>query len=102
MNIHIRYCLILGYGHLEVILSTKSWCNSDKVINKFDARTQQVSVDSEKIVLSVPNTETLPQTLDKIENQKKKLGVTGISVSLITLEEVFLKYVTFKVHSVIV
>ncbi|XP_076395704.1 phospholipid-transporting ATPase ABCA3 isoform X2 [Megachile rotundata] len=82
-----------GYGHLEVTLSTKSWCNSEKVINKFDARTQQISVDSEKIVLSVPNTETLPQILDKVENQKKKLGVTGISVSLITLEEVFLKVI---------
>nr|XP_034183985.1 retinal-specific phospholipid-transporting ATPase ABCA4-like [Osmia lignaria] len=82
-----------GYGHLEVTLSTKSWCNSEKVINKFDARTQQINVDSEKIVLSVPNTDTLPQILDKIENQKKKLGVTGISVSLITLEEVFLKVI---------
>ncbi|XP_076622006.1 phospholipid-transporting ATPase ABCA3 [Colletes latitarsis] len=82
-----------GYGHIEVTLSTKSWCNSDKVINKFDPRTQQVSVDSEKIVLSVPNSETLPQSLDKVENQKKKLGITGISVSLITLEEVFLKVI---------
>ncbi|XP_053973007.1 retinal-specific phospholipid-transporting ATPase ABCA4-like isoform X1 [Hylaeus volcanicus] len=82
-----------GYGHIEVTLSTKSWCNPEKVINKFDPRTQQVSVDSEKIVLSVPNTETLPQSLDKVENQKKQIGVTGISVSLITLEEVFLKVI---------
>ncbi|CAL7939782.1 unnamed protein product [Xylocopa violacea] len=82
-----------GYGHIEVTLSTKSWCNADKVINMFDPRTQQVSVDNEKIVLSVPNTETLPQCLDKVEEQKETLGVTGISVSLITLEEVFLKVI---------
>ncbi|XP_076762980.1 ATP-binding cassette sub-family A member 17 [Xylocopa sonorina] len=82
-----------GYGHIEVTLSTKSWCNADKVINKFDPRTQQISVDNEKIVLSVPNTETLPQCLDKVEEQKKTLGVTGVSVSLITLEEVFLKVI---------
>ncbi|XP_076173170.1 ATP-binding cassette sub-family A member 17 isoform X2 [Ptiloglossa arizonensis] len=82
-----------GYGHIEVTLSTKSWCNSDKVICKFDPRTQQVSVDSEKIILSVPNTESLPQSLDTVENQKQILGVTGISVSLITLEEVFLKVI---------
>ena len=82
-----------GYGHIEITLSTKSWCNSEKVINKFDPRTQQISVDSEKIVLSAPNTETLPQSLDKVESQKKKMGVTGISVSLITLEEVFLKVI---------
>ena len=82
-----------GYGHIEVTLSTKSWCNADKIINKFDPKTQQITVDSEKIVLSVPNTETLPETLDKVENQKKNLGVTGISVSLITLEEVFLRVI---------
>ncbi|CAK9811271.1 Phospholipid-transporting ATPase ABCA3 [Anthophora quadrimaculata] len=82
-----------GYGHIEVTLSTKSWCNAEKVISKFDPRTQQISVNSEKIVLSVPNTETLPQSLDKVEIQKKNLGVTGISVSLITLEEVFLKVI---------
>ncbi|XP_076222279.1 ATP-binding cassette sub-family A member 17 isoform X2 [Nomia melanderi] len=82
-----------GYGHIEVTLSTKSWCNADKVISKFDPRTQPVNVDSEKIVLSVPHTETLPQSLDNVENEKKNLGVTGISVSLITLEEVFLKVI---------
>lgn len=82
-----------GYGHIEVTLSTKSWCNAEKVINKFDSRTQQLSTDSNKIVLSVPNTDTLPQSLDNIESHKKDLGVTGISVSLITLEEVFLKVI---------
>lgn len=85
-----------GYGHIEVTLSTKSWCNAEKIINKFDPRTQQINIDNEKIVLSVPNTETLPQSLDNVENQKKNLGVTGISVSLITLEEVFLKVIKNK------
>ncbi|OAD58503.1 ATP-binding cassette sub-family A member 3 [Eufriesea mexicana] len=80
-----------GYGHIEVTLSTKSWCNADQIINNFDPRTQQISVDSKKIVLSVPNTETLPLSLDKVDSQKNNLGITGISVSLITLEEVFLK-----------
>ncbi|XP_012054736.1 PREDICTED: ATP-binding cassette sub-family A member 1 [Atta cephalotes] len=82
-----------GHGHIEVTLSTKSWCVPEKVISKFDSRAQQLSVDSEKIVLNVPYTESLPQSLDKVESEKKKLGVTGISVSLITLEQVFLKIV---------
>ncbi|KYN32310.1 ATP-binding cassette sub-family A member 3 [Trachymyrmex septentrionalis] len=82
-----------GHGHIEVTLSTKSWCVPEKVISKFDSRTQQLSVDSEKIVLNVPYTDSLPQSLDKVESEKKKLGVTGISVSLITLEQVFLKIV---------
>ncbi|KAG7200279.1 hypothetical protein KM043_017746 [Ampulex compressa] len=82
-----------GHGHVEVTLSTKSWCNPEKVKSKFDSRTQQISVDSEKIILSIPYSDSLPQSLDKVESQKKKLGITGISVSLITLEEVFLKIV---------
>lgn len=98
MYILSRMLFNLGYGHIEITLSTKSWCNSEKVINKFDPRTQKISVDSEKIVLSAPNTETLPQSLDKVESQKKKMGVTGISVSLITLEEVFLKCVIPQLH----
>ncbi|XP_012538072.1 phospholipid-transporting ATPase ABCA1 [Monomorium pharaonis] len=82
-----------GHGHIEVTLSTKSWCVPEKVISKFDERTQQLSIDSEKIVLNVPHTDSLPQSLDKVESEKKNLGVTGISVSLITLEQVFLKIV---------
>lgn len=82
----------LGHGHVEVTLSIKSWCEPEKIINKFDKRTQQLSVDSEKIVLNIPYTDSLPQSLDSVESEKKKLGITGISVSLITLEQVFLKY----------
>ncbi|XP_014485767.1 PREDICTED: ATP-binding cassette sub-family A member 1-like [Dinoponera quadriceps] len=80
-----------GHGHVEVTLSIKSWCEPAKIINKFDPRTQQLSVDSEKMLLSVPYTASLPRSLDSVESEKKKLGVTGISVSLITLEQVFLK-----------
>lgn len=89
---YITASYALGHGHVEVTLSTKSWCEPGKVINKFDSRTQQLSIESEKIVLSIPYTNSLPQSLDSVEKEKKKLGVTGISVSLITLEQVFLKY----------
>ncbi|KMR04580.1 atp-binding cassette sub-family a member 3 [Lasius niger] len=82
-----------GHGYIEVTLSTRSWCIPEKVISKFDSRTQQLCIDTEKIILNVPYTDSLPQSLDKVESQKKKLGVTGISVSLITLEQVFLKIV---------
>lgn len=84
---------MLGHGHVEITLSTKSWCEPEKIVNKFDSRTEQLSIDTEKIVLNVPYTDSLSQSLDSVESQKKKLGITGISVSLITLEQVFLKYV---------
>ncbi|KAK2576776.1 hypothetical protein KPH14_005420 [Odynerus spinipes] len=81
-----------GHGHIEVTLSTKSWCDPEKVVNKFDSRSQ-VTIDNDKIILNVPFTEALPDSLDQIESQKKALGVTGINVSLITLEQVFLKII---------
>ncbi|XP_039306683.1 retinal-specific phospholipid-transporting ATPase ABCA4 isoform X2 [Solenopsis invicta] len=82
-----------GHGHIEVTLSTESSCIPEKVISKFESKIQQLSVDNEKIVLNIPYTDSLPQSLDKVESEKKKLGVTGISVSLITLEQVYLKIV---------
>ncbi|KAI4504278.1 hypothetical protein M0802_000749 [Mischocyttarus mexicanus] len=81
-----------GHGFIEVSLSIKSWCNPEKVANKFDLRTQ-VTTENEKVILSVPYTEALPDSLDQIEREKKTLGVTGIDVSLITLEQVFLKII---------
>jgi len=50
----------------------------------------------------VPYTDSLPQSLDKVESEKKNLGITGISVSLITLEQVFLKYVCRNVFCIII
>ncbi|XP_043500226.1 ATP-binding cassette sub-family A member 7-like [Polistes fuscatus] len=81
-----------GHGFVEVTLSIKSWCNPEKVVNKFDLGTQ-INIENEKIILSVPNTDNLPDSLDQIEREKKTLGVTGMNVSLITLEQVFLKII---------
>ncbi|XP_032690164.1 phospholipid-transporting ATPase ABCA1-like isoform X2 [Odontomachus brunneus] len=80
-----------GHGHVEITLSVKSSCKPKKIMNKFHSKMQQLSIDKEKIVLNVPYSDSLPQSLDSVESEKKKLGVTGINVSLITLEQVFLK-----------
>ena len=74
-------------------LSTESWSDPRGICSEFDSRGQIINIDGGKIVLSVPYTPELPDSLDKMELRKKQLGVTGISVSLITLEQVFLKYV---------
>jgi len=100
--LHKLQLFVLGHGHIEVTLSTKSSCIPERIISKFHAKVQQLSVDREKIVLNVPYNDDLPQSLDKIESKKKSLGVTGISVSLITLEQVFLKYVFLKLFYIII
>ncbi|XP_011496889.1 PREDICTED: ATP-binding cassette sub-family A member 1-like [Ceratosolen solmsi marchali] len=82
---------LLGQGNIEITLSTEPWCESQKVCKELDARGQIVNIDGGKIVLSIPYSHELPDSLDKMELKKKEFGVTGMSVSLITLEQVFLK-----------
>lgn len=82
---------LLGQGNIEVTLSTESWCEPQKVCNELDVRGQILNVDGGKIVLSIPYSQELPDSLDKMELKKKEFGITGMSVSLITLEQVFLK-----------
>lgn len=72
-------------------LSTDVGSDQDLLKEQFPPETQIVGAEEGKIIFSVPNSENLPDTLDAIESKKKTLGVSGISVSLITLEQVFLK-----------
>ena len=53
--------------------------------------TQLLRLEDEIMVLCVPYRDKLAESLDEIENRKRELGVIGINVSLITLEQVFLK-----------
>jgi ATP-binding cassette subfamily A (ABC1) protein 3 len=91
--LQIKYFIIKGQGNIEVTLSTESWSEPQKVCNELDSRGQILNIDGGKIVLSIPYSHELPDSLDKMELKKKEFGVTGMSVSLITLEQVFLKYV---------
>lgn len=72
-------------------LSTQPWCDPEKIHGILDPQSEILNADGGKVVMSIPHTPELPDSLDKIEANKKELGVTGMSVSLITLEQVFLK-----------
>lgn len=50
-----------------------------------------LKLEDDTMILCVPCSEKLVESLDKIENQKREFGVTAIKVSLITLEQVVLK-----------
>lgn len=78
---------------MEVTLSTEETCDIEEVKNQLPEESQLVSHDSGKIVFSIPFTQRLPNDFDRIEENKDQLGITGISVSLITLEQVFLRYI---------
>ncbi|XP_051153055.1 phospholipid-transporting ATPase ABCA1-like [Leptopilina boulardi] len=80
-----------GEGNMEVTLSTEDGCDIEEIKKQFSVESQLISFDGGKIVFSIPFNDRLPNDLDKIEDEKTKLGVTGISVSLITLEQVFLR-----------
>ena len=72
-------------------ISIEPSSDPEKIRKFLDANAKIVSNDGSKIVLNVPNTPEFPDILDETERQKSYLGITGISVSLITLEQVFLK-----------
>lgn len=76
---------------MEVTLSTNPNCDSENVRKLLGQRAEIINYDGARLILSVPYTNELPDALDNIESKKKSLGITGMSVSLITLEQVFLK-----------
>ncbi|XP_014230700.1 ATP-binding cassette sub-family A member 1-like [Trichogramma pretiosum] len=82
---------LLGQGNIEVTLSTDGTCNPEKIHVVLGSQCEILSSDREKMVVSLPQTADLPDLLDKVEYRKKELGVTGMSVSLLTLEQVFTK-----------
>ncbi|XP_048510196.1 phospholipid-transporting ATPase ABCA3-like isoform X2 [Athalia rosae] len=80
-----------GHDYHEVTLSTSSWCDVDK-IQEIVGKNAKLNLSHQgRIVVSIPFTSSLPEILDNIESQKLQLGITGVSVSMITLEQVFLK-----------
>lgn len=77
---------------MEITLSTEEVCDIDGIKNQLPEESRLINSDAGKMVFSVPFTNSLPDDLDRIEEEKEDLGVNGISVSLITLEQVFLRY----------
>ncbi|KAK0162596.1 hypothetical protein PV327_006362 [Microctonus hyperodae] len=82
---------LYGDGQVEVTLSIEPWCEVTKIFEEIGIIAHILSQDDGKIILALPPAESLPMALDKLENSKKNLGITGISVSIITLEQVFLR-----------
>lgn len=79
---------------MEVSLSTEPWSDPDKIRDFLGDRGTIQQIEGAKITLTVPNGPDLPNTLDDIEHKKVELGISGMSVSLITLEQVFLRLVS--------
>ncbi|KAK0158992.1 hypothetical protein PV328_009925 [Microctonus aethiopoides] len=82
---------LYGDGQVEVTLSIEPWCEVSKIFEEIGITAHILSQDDGKIILALPPAESLPIALDRLENSKKNLGITGMSVSIITLEQVFLR-----------
>ena len=80
-----------GNEEVEVTLSIEPWCDLGKIIETIDLNSQILSQDDGQAVLAIPFADNLPYALDALEKEKKKLGITGLSVSIITLEQVFIR-----------
>ncbi|KAF7990497.1 hypothetical protein HCN44_000302 [Aphidius gifuensis] len=89
-----------GDGQVKVTLSLKSSCDTAKILEIIGEDVKTLNQRNDSIVLAIPNSESLPETLDKLEFSKKKLGITGISASIITLEQIFVKVTEEVDHNV--
>ena len=76
-------------------MSIKNWCDTQKVRDELNPKAQIIGEDEGKVVISVPYSQELPDALDSVESKKEDLGITGMSASLITMEQMFLKCVEF-------
>ena len=72
-------------------LSTESWSDLNKIKSVVGVNSEILNNDGSKLVLNIPNNPELPNILDTVDIKKKELGITGMSVSPITLEQVFLR-----------
>ena len=82
---------LTGEGNIEITLSIESNAVPEDIRKFLDLSANITSNEGSKIVINVPNSPRLPDVLDEMERRKNELGITGISVSLITLEQVFLR-----------
>ncbi|XP_044010322.1 ATP-binding cassette sub-family A member 17-like [Aphidius gifuensis] len=80
-----------GNNQVEVSLSLEPDCDTSKILESICDNVKILNQRNNTIVLAIPNTQSLPEVLDKLENTKKHLGITGISASIISLEQVFVK-----------
>ncbi|XP_015109411.1 ATP-binding cassette sub-family A member 2 isoform X2 [Diachasma alloeum] len=80
-----------GDGQVEVTLSVEPWCDPSKIIREIKVPAELLNQDEGKMVLAIPQVKSLPEALDHLESSRKDLGITGMSVSIITLEQVFLR-----------
>ncbi|XP_046753811.1 phospholipid-transporting ATPase ABCA7-like [Diprion similis] len=80
-----------GHNHHEITLSTTPECDIDKICNLVGSDASINTTQYGRIVINLPFTSSLPEILDTMENQKAELGITGLSVSIINLEQVFLR-----------
>ncbi|KAL7306039.1 hypothetical protein TKK_0001504 [Trichogramma kaykai] len=81
----------MGENNLEITLSVEPCCDAEKIKNELGRNGKITNTDGSKIQLNIPDSDELPDALDKLERMKKDLGISGLSVSLISLEQVFLK-----------
>ncbi|XP_058807215.1 retinal-specific phospholipid-transporting ATPase ABCA4-like [Phymastichus coffea] len=82
---------MIGQNNVEVTLSIEPESDPKRICWELHPEGIITSQEASKMVVSIPNSPSLPDSLDNLEEKKKSLGVSGFSVSLISLEQVFIK-----------
>ncbi|XP_058807192.1 ATP-binding cassette sub-family A member 7-like isoform X2 [Phymastichus coffea] len=82
---------LIGQNNVELTLSVEPSCDVEVIRDELKGRAKVTNQDGSKIVMSIPYSDELPDSLDQLESKKSELGISGLSVSLISLEQVYLK-----------
>ncbi|XP_048510198.1 ATP-binding cassette sub-family A member 7-like [Athalia rosae] len=80
-----------GKDQQQVTLSVEPWCEQSKIQEVVGDQGNVDATVQGRVLITLPMSDSLPQILDTLEGRKAELGITGVSVSTITLEQVFLK-----------
>ncbi|XP_025602069.2 phospholipid-transporting ATPase ABCA1-like [Athalia rosae] len=80
-----------GKDQQQVTLSVEPWCEQSKIQEVVGDQGNVDATIQGRMFITLPMSDSLPQILDTLEGRKAELGITGVSVSTITLEQVFLK-----------
>lgn len=86
---------LYGQGSLEATLSIEESADPLKIKGEFPEDAIIVSSKQGKLSLNISSSKESAESLDKVAEKKNELGVTDISVSPVTLEQIFLKVSVF-------
>lgn len=76
---------------MEVTLLTDVGRDLAKIKLILPAEIEEVNISEDKIIIRVPNNDSLAEIFDNIEQNKSNFGIVGMNVSAFKLDDLYTK-----------